>query len=358
MKLTQAQLGLLVGVLGRSILGASYYTKDNLIRMLIERLVRVEAHVANSPQDYNDEVSFVGKGMIGDKSEGSGKNDMGDKGEDIVSGRSKDDEKGKGKNDKVSHFKAYKSRMKQWMPGIHVDSDLDRDDDEEPDDKDSNKGKSKSEDKGSGKNDKGDMGDKSKDKEGSDKNDKVKDKGKNLFFLIAGIPGSGKSTCLAKAMDNYPNMEYVKEPIKHVKFQYMGKHFIHMGSLRSDYPGTDSLPRNHQPLKEVMMDMPMEQIIVGEGQRMTSANLLTALSDHYESFIIHLVCDKNIAADRVLSRGGREPYSELFLTKMASAINKVKKASPDGRFLTVDATNDSDTVASAVRNLIRERIPR
>ena len=192
----------------------------------------------------------------------------------------------------------------------------------------------------------------------SGKNDKVKDKGKHLFFLIAGTPGSGKSTCLAKAMDNYPNMDYVKEPIKHVKFQCMGKPFIHLGSLRADYPGTDSLPRSHQPLKEFMMDMGMEQIIVGEGQRMTSANLLTTLSDHYDIFIIHLVCDKNIAADRVLSRGGREPYSELFLAKMASAINNVKKASPAGRFLTVDAHNDSDTVASAVKNLIRERITR
>ena len=90
---------------------------------------------------------------------------------------------------------------------------------------------------------------------------------------------------------------------------------------------------------------------------MTSANLLTALSDHYDIFIIHLDCYKHIAADRVLSRGGREPYNEGFLTRMASAINNVKKASPAGRFLTVDASIDNiDTVANAVRVLIRERI--
>ena len=184
---------------------------------------------------------------------------------------------------------------------------------------------------------------------------------KNKLFLLVGIPGSGKSTCLAKAMDNYQNSDHVMKPIKFVKFQYMDKPFIHLGSLRSDYPGTDSLPRSHEPIKQflnnVRLDGSREQIIVAEGQRMTSANLLTALSDHYDIFIIHLDCYKHIAADRVLSRGGREPYSELFVVKMASAINNVKKASPAGRFLTVDASIDTiDTVANAVRVLIRERI--
>ena len=37
-QLSQVQLGLMVEVLGGSIPGASYYTKDNLIRILIERL--------------------------------------------------------------------------------------------------------------------------------------------------------------------------------------------------------------------------------------------------------------------------------------------------------------------------------
>ena len=184
---------------------------------------------------------------------------------------------------------------------------------------------------------------------------------KNRLFLLVGIPGSGKSTCLAKAMDNYQNSDHVMKPIKYVKFQYMDKPFIHLGSPRSDSPGTDSLPRSHEPIKQflnnVRLDGSREQIIVAEGQRMTSANLLTALSDHYDIFIIHLDCYKHIAADRVLSRGGREPYSELLVAKMASAINNVKKASPAGRFLTVDASIDnSDIVANAVRVLIRERI--
>ena len=79
-------------------------------------------------------MSSIGKGRGSDKSkDDKGKDDKGK------------DDKGKD-DDKVSHFKAYKSKMKQLMPGIHVDSDLDRDDDEEPDDKDSNKGKSKSSD--------------------------------------------------------------------------------------------------------------------------------------------------------------------------------------------------------------------
>ena len=164
-------------------------------------------------------------------------------------------------------------------------------------------------------------------------------------------------------MDNYQNSDHVMKPIKYVKFQYMDKPFIHLGSLRSDYPGTDSLPRSHEPIKQflnnVRLDGSREQIIVAEGQRMTSANLLTALSDHYDIFIIHLDCDTTTAAERVRLRGGRDPYSEFFVTRMASGIHNVKKASPAGRVLTVDVnTDDIDTVASAVKNLIRERITR
>ena len=182
------------------------------------------------------------------------------------------------------------------------------------------------------------------------------------LFLIVGLPGSGKSTCLAKAMDNYPNMDYVEKPLKHVKFQFEGRNFIHMGSLRNDYPGTDSLPRSHQPLSQFLHGLWLDGfsgIIVAEGHRMTSTNLIADLSDHYDIFIIHLDCDTTTAAERVRLRGGRDPYSELFVTRMASCINNVKKASPAGRVLTVDVnTDDIDTVASAVKNLIRERITR
>ena len=51
--------------------------------------------------------------------------------------------------------------------------------------------------------------------------------GKNLFILIAGLPGSGKSSGLAKAMMNYGGGEYKEEPIKHVLFNFEGKNFVH-----------------------------------------------------------------------------------------------------------------------------------
>ena len=68
------------------------------------------------------------------------------------------------------------------------------------------------------------------------------DEGKNLFILIAGPPGSEKSSGLAKAMMNYEGGEYKEDPIKHVLFNFEGKNFVHLGSLRAQYPGSDSLP--------------------------------------------------------------------------------------------------------------------
>ena len=87
---------------------------------------------------------------------------------------------------------------------------------------DKSEGKGSDMTKGSGKNDKGKKSATTWYSIATPEVGSVTGMDKNLFFLIVGIPGSGKSTCLAKAMDNYPNMEYVKEPIKHVKFQYMG----------------------------------------------------------------------------------------------------------------------------------------
>ena len=54
-KLNKDQLGLLVEVVGGRVL-VNYLSKDNPIRMLIERLARVEAQGFNKPHD-DDEVS-------------------------------------------------------------------------------------------------------------------------------------------------------------------------------------------------------------------------------------------------------------------------------------------------------------
>ena len=80
----------------------------------------------------------------------------------------------------------------------------------------------------------------------------LKDEDKNLFVQVVGLPGSGKSSALSKAMVNYKGGEYKTSPIKHVVFNFEGKNFVHLGSLRDQYPGTDSLPYNHQPIKDFM----------------------------------------------------------------------------------------------------------
>ena len=102
----------------------------------------------------------------------------------------------------------------------------------------------------------------------------------------------------------------------------------------------------------------MEQIIVCEGQRMTSATLIADISIHYDIFIIHLDCDTTTAAERVRVRGGREPYKDIFLTRVASAINNVRKSTPADRFLTVDGTGDRVTVAGAIKSIMMERLTR
>ena len=101
------------------------------------------------------------------------------------------------------------------------------------------------------------------------------DNDKNLFVLVVGLPGAGKSSALAKAMLNYEGGEYKTSPIKHVVFNLDGKSFAHLGSLRDQYPGSDSLLYNHQPIKDFIGEVFNQ----GESHIIGGASLISAIME-------------------------------------------------------------------------------
>ena len=144
------------------------------------------------------------------------------------------------------------------------------------DDDDSGKGKSKDLDSGTSK----DIY-KGKNKDIDSGTSKDIDSGKNLI-LIAGLPGSGTSSGLARAMMNYEGGEYKEEPIKHVLFNFEGKNFVHMGSLRAHYPGSDSLPLSHQPIKDFLESMVGKQhVVVSEADQFSFPRVRRELVQHH-----------------------------------------------------------------------------
>ena len=181
--------------------------------------------------------------------------------------------------------------------------------------------------------------------------------GKNLFILIAGLPGAGKSSSLSKAMNHFKDGVYEEEPIKHVRFIYKGKSFVHMGSLRAQYPGSDSLPRSHQPIKDFLESMVGKpHVVVSEGQRLTSSHFLEDIASWYDIIAILIKVDTDTAASRVHLRDGKnKEYKPAFLKQVMGAIRNIKSSMPHNAQL-VDGTQSADTVAAAIKSIVTDRL--
>ena len=181
--------------------------------------------------------------------------------------------------------------------------------------------------------------------------------GKNLFILIAGLPGSGKSSSLSLAMNHYKDGVYEQEPIKHIQFQFEGRNFIHMGSLRSQYPGSDSLPRDHRPMKDLLEAMAgKQQVVVSEGQRLTSLTFPEYIASWCDIIMIVIEVDTVTAASRVQLRDGMDKvYKPAFLKQVTGAIRNIKTSMPHNVQL-VDGMQSADTVADAIKRIVMDRL--
>ena len=187
---------------------------------------------------------------------------------------------------------------------------------------------------------------------------KDEDNDKNLFVLVVGLPGAGKSSALAKAMLNYEGGEYKTSPIKHVVFNLDGKSFAHLGSLRDQYPGSDSLLYNHQPIKDFIGEVfnQGESHIIAEGQRLTSSRFLEHITSWYNILVVYIEVDENTAASRAHLRDGfGKEYKPMFLKKVMGAIRNIKSSMPHNVRL-VDGTQSVDTVADDTKRIVMNRL--
>ena len=186
----------------------------------------------------------------------------------------------------------------------------------------------------------------------------LKDEDKNLFVLVFGLPGSVKSSALSKAMMNYEGGEYKTSPIKHVVFNFEGNNFVHLGSLRDQYPGTDSLPYNHQPIKDFIREIfnQTDSHIIAEGQRLTSSRFLEHVASWYNIVVVYIEVDENTAASRAHLLGGfGKEYKPMFLKKVMGAIHNIKPSMPHN-FRLVDGTQSVDSVAEDIKRIVMNRL--
>ena len=130
-----------------------------------------------------------------------------------------------------------------------------------------------------------------------------------------------------------------------------------MGSLRAHYPGSDSLPLSHQPIKDFLESMVGKQhVVVSEGQRLTSSHFLGYTARWYDIIMIYIEVDMDTASSRVHLRGGKDKeYKPRFLKNVLGAINNIRASMPHNVRL-VDGTQSVDTVAGDIKRIVTNRL--
>jgi len=142
------------------------------------------------------------------------------------------------------------------------------------------------------------------------------------LVLVMGLPGSGKSSLVLKTVHGF-GKETRDKPIKHVRVTSADASCIYLGAMRGNSPGTDSLGMAHQPILDFLGSIPSGAVVIGEGRRLTSLNVLEKIKSlGFKITVVHLVTDLDTANARVLARDGKV-FKGLFMKQTAGAIQKI-----------------------------------
>ena len=137
-------------------------------------------------------------------------------------------------------------------------------------------------------------------------NDKTKNQDKVLFYLI-GLPGSGKSSIMAKILEGYGKGVYNVHRAKkgnplHLTTGY-NEGITMLGYWRKDFSGTDTLSFG---IKSVALEYMSRHagFYVGEGDRLTSQSFFEELAkDGYGVHVVYVNTDKDECLKRIKARG-------------------------------------------------------
>lgn len=92
------------------------------------------------------------------------------------------------------------------------------------------------------------------------------------FLYLIGMPGSGKTTVLARALSDLPCVQE-RVPFKHIR--YPGG--VQLGEVREGFSGTDALAMNAQPGVLVWLRRSEFPAVVAEGDRLANASFFHEL---------------------------------------------------------------------------------
>lgn len=126
----------------------------------------------------------------------------------------------------------------------------------------------------------------------------------HLLYMI-GIPGSGKSTLMARALEGVPVIGQASKPFAHVV--YSGG--CQLGRLRKEFSGTDALSMSVQPTVVEWLEKSCPySIVVAEGDRLGNASFFLRVRQmtDWQLTLVYLDTPLEVAQQRCKGRGSAQ----------------------------------------------------
>jgi len=158
---------------------------------------------------------------------------------------------------------------------------------------------------------------------------------------VIGMPGVGKSTAVATAMDllGWQVTEERATPFAHTVYDSGA---IQLGRNRAHFSGTDALSMSVSPLAVEFMRTLPAPLVLGEGDRLGTAKFLLAVAVMPDVIleVVHLEAPPQVAWQRASDRGSAQSWS--WWRGRATKVRNLTHLLP---CLTIDAARPPGAVA-------------
>ena len=174
-------------------------------------------------------------------------------------------------------------------------------------------------------------------------------------YLI-GVPGAGKSTALAGAIENlgWDAPELRQQPFAHSWYQQPKVALL--GKQRTSFPGTDTLALGVNPRAIEFVETTEANLVLGEGDRLANKKFLNAATNAGETVLITIDLPATTAYQRMLDRAdqlGVPPQKESWWNGRATKTHNLRQLTLPGlRHETINGTQTQTTVAKQVADII------
>ena len=183
-----------------------------------------------------------------------------------------------------------------------------------------------------------------------------------ITVYLIGVPGAGKSTALAGAIDHlgWDAPELRTQPFAHSWYERPKAAVL--GKQCSTFPGTDTLALSVNPRAIKFVQTTDASLVLGEGDRLANAKFLSSATQTGETVLISIDLPVTVAYQRMLDRAnnlGVSPQKESWWNGRATKTHNLKQLTLPGlRHETVNGTQTTEQVAEQIADIIDYATPK